>query len=174
MLANYYNLVLNFLHRENLIVYICEKCGKEVTEKFGSGRFCSQSCANSRVRSDEVTRKISDSLKGRSATNGSFKKGHTGIGDRKAAARKASETWKVKRLNRTYEQLSFKEQILFDQNNKCNICGISEWQGKPIVLEIHHKDGNHQNDDRDNVEALCPNCHSQTAFWRIGYKHKKD
>lgn len=33
-------------------MYICEKCGKEVTEKFGSGRFCSRQCANSRNFSD--------------------------------------------------------------------------------------------------------------------------
>jgi len=26
-------------------MYICEKCGKEVFEKYGSGRFCSQFCA---------------------------------------------------------------------------------------------------------------------------------
>ena len=36
----------------------CEKCGKLMTEKFGSGRFCSRACANSRERSDETKAKI--------------------------------------------------------------------------------------------------------------------
>jgi hypothetical protein len=36
----------------------------------------------------------------------------------------------------------------------------------PIVLELEHKDGNHQNNERSNLEALCPNCHSQTSTWR--------
>ena len=40
----------------------CEKCGKLMTEKFGSGRFCSKSCANSRVHSNETKEKISQSL----------------------------------------------------------------------------------------------------------------
>ncbi len=37
--------------------YICEKCGKIVETKFGSGRFCSRSCANSRIQTDEINEK---------------------------------------------------------------------------------------------------------------------
>lgn len=42
-------------------MYICEKCGKETIEKFGSGRFCSRACANSREHSDATKKKISRS-----------------------------------------------------------------------------------------------------------------
>jgi hypothetical protein len=42
---------------------ICEKCGKEHDGKFGSGRFCSRACANSRVHSEETKERISKSLK---------------------------------------------------------------------------------------------------------------
>jgi len=42
--------------------HTCEKCGKVMTEKFGSGRFCSRSCANSRERSEEVKEKIRKSV----------------------------------------------------------------------------------------------------------------
>lgn len=40
--------------------YICERCGKVVedSDKFGSGRFCSRSCANARERTPEVKEKI--------------------------------------------------------------------------------------------------------------------
>lgn len=41
----------------------CEKCGKLMTIKYGSGRFCSRACANSRHQSDEIIRKISNSIK---------------------------------------------------------------------------------------------------------------
>lgn len=44
-------------------MYKCEKCGKEVFEKFGSGRFCSRACANSRVYTDEIKEKISKTMK---------------------------------------------------------------------------------------------------------------
>lgn len=41
----------------------CEKCGKIMTEKFGSGRFCSRVCANSHSLSKESKEKIRDKLK---------------------------------------------------------------------------------------------------------------
>jgi len=41
----------------------CEKCGKIMTEYFGSGRFCSRACANGRIHSEETKKKISASVK---------------------------------------------------------------------------------------------------------------
>lgn len=49
---------------------------------------------------------------------------------------------------------------------KCSDCGITdEYNGKPIVLQIDHIDGNHHNDKVENYRYLCPNCHSQTETW---------
>jgi hypothetical protein len=42
--------------------HICERCSKVMAEKFGSGRFCSRACANSRERSDETKNKIRKTL----------------------------------------------------------------------------------------------------------------
>lgn len=44
----------------------------------------------------------------------------------------------------------------------CYICRISEWQGREIVLEIEHKNSNPLDDRQENLEFICPNCHSQT------------
>ena len=44
----------------------------------------------------------------------------------------------------------------------CEECGIKEWNGKPIVLQMHHIDGNSKNNSISNLRLLCPNCHSQT------------
>lgn len=44
-------------------LYYCEKCGKLVTEKFGSGKFCSRKCANSHKMSEDTKLKISNSVK---------------------------------------------------------------------------------------------------------------
>lgn len=45
---------------------------------------------------------------------------------------------------------------------KCAKCGNSdEWNGKPIVLELHHINGNHFDNSIENLQILCPNCHSQ-------------
>lgn len=48
------------------------------------------------------------------------------------------------------------------RGRKCENCGIEEWLGQPINLEIHHIDGNHYNNDLSNLQLLCPNCHSYT------------
>ena len=48
------------------------------------------------------------------------------------------------------------------KENKCEICGITEWQGKKIICQLHHIDGNHENNNLSNLQILCPNCHSQT------------
>lgn len=57
-------------------------------------------------------------------------------------------------------------QIITEQNHKCNRCGIDKWLDEPITLELEHKDGNNKNNSRENLEALCPNCHSLTKTWR--------
>jgi very-short-patch-repair endonuclease len=41
----------------------CEKCGKIMAVFYGSGRFCSRSCANSKQHSEETKTKISKALK---------------------------------------------------------------------------------------------------------------
>lgn len=43
--------------------HYCEKCGKLITKKFGTGRFCSQSCANSHEWDSEGKEKISIGVK---------------------------------------------------------------------------------------------------------------
>lgn len=59
---------------------------------------------------------------------------------------------------------SLKEKLLKEglKQNKCECCGITEWNGKPLVMQLHHIDGNHNNNFLDNLQMLCPNCHSQT------------
>lgn len=55
-----------------------------------------------------------------------------------------------------------KQLIAAGREDKCEICGISEWQGQSISLHVHHIDGNHTNNVLENLQILCPNCHSQT------------
>lgn len=49
---------------------------------------------------------------------------------------------------------------------KCACCGNSEWLGQPIPLELHHKDGNKDNNSLDNLELRCPNCHYFTETYK--------
>ena len=55
----------------------------------------------------------------------------------------------------------------------CENCGLTEWLGEPIPLEVHHKDGNRHNNVLENFQLLCPNCHALTDSYR-GKNSAKD
>lgn len=49
---------------------------------------------------------------------------------------------------------------------RCEECGLSEWRGFKLPLEVEHINGR-RTDHRDcNVKLLCPNCHALTPTWR--------
>ena len=58
------------------------------------------------------------------------------------------------------------------KENKCENCGLTEWLGQPIPLELHHKDGDRNNNTLENYQLLCPNCHALTDSYR-GRNSKK-
>jgi ribosomal protein L37E len=46
------------------------------------------------------------------------------------------------------------------KDEKCEGCGNTEWMGKKIPLELHHKNFNHYDNRLENLQILCCNCHS--------------
>lgn len=67
-----------------------------------------------------------------------------------------------------YQTFKLKNRLLQEgyKEYKCECCGLSEWNGLPIPLELHHKDGNRCNHKIENLQMLCPNCHAQTKTYR--------
>ena len=61
---------------------------------------------------------------------------------------------------------SHKSALIQERGHKCESCGLEEWLGKPITLELEHSDGDRKNNTRENLQLFCPNCHSQTPTWR--------
>lgn len=50
--------------------------------------------------------------------------------------------------------------------HKCYCCGLAEWRGQPIPIELEHIDGERTNQEIGNLTLLCPNCHAQTPTYR--------
>lgn len=55
---------------------------------------------------------------------------------------------------------------------QCEFCGITEWNNKPLVFQIHHEDGDSTNNELSNIKVACPNCHSQTENYAGKSKNK--
>lgn len=138
-----------------------KQCPKCKIEHQKPGLYCSRACANSRVFSETAKHKKSLAMKGKLTARSPY--------DRDKALQKLRQTRLEKYLATPFDQLGMenrRRRVFEEQGYRCNNCGLGEWQGFKISLELEHKDGNNQNNSRENLEGLCPNCHSITDTWR--------
>jgi len=74
----------------------------------------------------------------------------------------------IRDFDRAYECAGCQNQNF----TKCD--GVLMWNKKEIVLQLEHKNGNKTDNRLENLEFLCPSCHSQTSTFtgRNNKKHK--
>lgn len=74
----------------------------------------------------------------------------------------------------TYQSFKLKVRLLKEglKQPLCESCGLSEWIGRPIPLELHHINGNNRDNRIENLRLLCPNCHAMTDSYRGKNKSK--
>ena len=67
-----------------------------------------------------------------------------------------------------YQTFKLKNRLINEgiKKNECEHCGLFEWLGKEISIELDHIDGDRTNHRLENLRMLCPNCHSQTSTYR--------
>lgn len=53
------------------------------------------------------------------------------------------------------------------KEERCEICGNDTWLGQKIKFHLHHIDGDHDNNELENLQILCPNCHSFTDNYGV-------
>ena len=66
--------------------------------------------------------------------------------------------------NKYIQTSKLKNKLLKEglKENKCEICGLTTWMNKPIILQLHHINGDNSDNHLENLKILCPNCHLQT------------
>ena len=65
---------------------------------------------------------------------------------------------------------TIRNYILDKRGHKCNKCGwaVPHPVSGKVPVQVHHIDGNALNTKQNNLEILCPNCHSLTPSWGAG------
>ena len=87
----------------------------------------------------------------------------------KYCSNKCQGMYRVKTLYESgvYSWTTARKWFVINTEYKCASCGITDWNGSPLTLQIDHIDGNRDNNYIENLRYLCPNCHTQTDTWGV-------
>lgn len=161
----------------SLDVKCCPNCNKELVpdenesySSFKIRKFCNQSCSatynNSRKPKKEYFCEFCNKKLKRKG------KYCNGTCQQKYIYSKYIERWEQgleDGVKGSYETSEYIRRYLYDKyENKCCKCGWNEVNPytNKIPLEIEHIDGDYTNNKEENLELLCPNCHSLTATYK--------
>lgn len=136
----------------------CKECGKEITDK-PNNIFCNRKCAaiyNNKKRIKKYYCKVCGKIinKPRNRKNVICF----------SCFQIEKKSLSIEKFN-NHKKLSSKtirKIIIEERGYRCEKCGLESWLNKVIPLDIHHIDGNYNNNNRSNIILLCKNCHALT------------
>lgn len=128
-------------HKDQILQWISEHQSKAFICR---QLHCKPETLNSYLQQMNIVYEGNQGLKGMMKTDGKYKTAEEYV--KKTCVK--SHTLKLKLIRDGIKKYEYE------------LCGNSTWMGEKIPLELHHKDGDHFNNDFDNLQILCPNCHA--------------
>lgn len=161
---------------------ICKHCGNKFKGRIREKRkYCSQSCAaivNNKMFPKKTKNVIIEIKNGKSKKEKITSQNycsHCGKPARKKyCSGKCQREYQQKEFFQRIENgdttlhfKQYKKYLIHKHGNKCMKCGWNEINSTSglIPIQLEHKDGNSENNNLNNLELLCPNCHSLTPTY---------
>lgn len=137
----------------------CLQCGVVLPFEKRRGKFCSHSCS-----AQYNNRGVSRNFKYSNVCScGNPKKRHNKYC--KECADKHVYNKITSLAEAKYDRM--RRRILIEERGwRCEVCGLSEWLGRKIPIELDHIDGDADNNTAENLRLICPNCHAQTETYK--------
>jgi len=137
-------------------------CGNESKFTMKSGKKCCsenyQSCPSIKNKNSKGVKKMHEEGRGYK-----FTKDDIDLSNKKLIENSIKMAFVEKS---TYSNEFIKPKFIEMTKYECSECGIVEWNGNPITLELDHINGDNRDNRVKNLRLLCPNCHSQTDTFR--------
>jgi predicted nucleic acid-binding Zn ribbon protein len=139
----------------------CPECNKSIAYKQRRNKYCSHSCAaatSNRKRHGHGAPRLRRICE---RCGEPLRKG------RRFCSRRCSRAAAKEAQYERYDLLSsfegerdgtVRRYLIMKLGLRCQICGITDWQGQPTPVIMDHIDGNSTNCSRDNIRLICPNC----------------
>lgn len=154
---------------------LCKQCGKPIPYDKRDNAFCCQSCSAIYTNTERGNKHRKHNRFcincGKELTNKVYNKYCCHACQHEYQYKQYVNRWKRGEETGTQGKYDVSEHIrkyLFDKyNSSCQLCGwnrVNPKSGK-VPLQIHHIDGNCLNNKEENLQLLCPNCHSLTETY---------
>ena len=122
-------------------------------EKTRGRAFCSMSCFGISCRKEApcviCQKPILAGLHRKTCSRGCANKHREGI------------KYKINRpRDKVVEQRAIKIRLLSERGKSCEKCGYNKYE----ILQVHHKNRNHNDNRVENLELICPNCHCEEHY----------
>ena len=141
---------------------ICKQCSNEfshISSRANMAKYCSRKCYyRSMINKGSIVLICHHCEK-------KFNGSPSDIGKRKYCSKACVNKENKKTFKPKFSTVR-KTMISRGMIKKCNRCG---YEDEISILGVHHKDRNRNNNEIDNLEVLCPNCHSLEHLKHISH-----